>query len=154
MQPPLFVPDATPALRVLDTFRREGGRMALIVDEYGAFQGVLTPTDLLESLVGDLPEPGEADEPPIVRRPDGSWLVDGMLAVDALKDAIGLHRLPDDNAGSYRTVAGLVMAQLRRIPKPGDRFDLDRFRFEVVDMDRRRIDKVLVSERPVETREP
>ena len=116
--------------------------------------GIVTLTDLLESLVGELPEPGEAEEPAIVRREDGSWLVDGMLPLDALRDSIGLHHLPEEDAGSYHTLAGLVMAQLRCIPKPGDHFNLGNYRFEVVDMDRRRIDKVLVSERGVEVRDP
>jgi putative hemolysin len=153
-KPPLFIPDTAPALRALETFRQSGNPMAIIVDEYGEFEGVVTLTDLLEALVGEMPEAGAPEEPAVVRREDGSWLLDGMLPLDQLKDTVGLHRLPEEEAGTYHTLAGLVMAQLRRIPTAGDYFDLDGYRFEVVDMDGRRIDKVMVTERGVEMQNP
>jgi putative hemolysin len=148
MKPPLYIPESAPALKALETFRQTGAPIALIVDEYGDFQGIVTLEDLLESLVGDLPEPGQAEEPAVTQRDDGSWLVDGMLPIDQLKDAVGLVRLPDEEEATYHTVAGLVMDQLRRIPKAADWFEIDNYRFEVVDMDGRRIDKVLVSRKP------
>ena len=112
-------------------------------------QGALaSDEDLLEALVGDLPEPGQQEEPSVTQRADGSWLVDGMLPIDQLKDTIGLARLPDEDEASYQTVAGLVMDRLRRIPKAADWFEIDDHRFEVVDMDGRRIDKVMVSRKP------
>ncbi|HUL07525.1 MAG TPA: hemolysin family protein [Candidatus Acidoferrum sp.] len=148
MRPPLYIPDTAPALKALESFRRTGAPIALIVDEYGDFQGIVTLEDLLEALVGDLPEPGQAEEPAVTQRADGSWLVDGMLPIDQLKDAVGMARLPDEEEATYQTVAGLVMDQLRRIPKAADWFDIDDYRFEVVDMDGRRIDKVMVSRRP------
>jgi len=148
MKPPLYIPESAPALKALETFRQTGAPIALIVDEYGDFQGIVTLEDLLESLVGDLPEPGQLEEPSVAQREDGSWLVDGMLPIDQLKDAVGLT-LPDDEEATYHTVAGLVMDRLRRIPKATDWFAIDNYRFEVVDMDGRRIDKVLVSRKPV-----
>ena len=145
MKPPLYIPESAPALKALETFRRTGAPIALIVDEYGDFQGIVTLEDLLEALIGDLPEPGQAEEASVTQRADGSWLVDGMLPIDQLKDAVGIPRLPDEDEASYQTVAGLVMDQLRRIPKAADWFEIDDYRFEVVDMDGRRIDKVLAT---------
>lgn len=150
MKPPLYIPESAPALTALETFRRTGAPIALIVDEYGDFQGIVTLEDLLEALVGDLPERGQEEEPAVARRADGSWLVDGMLPIDQLKDAVGMPRLPDEDDATYQTVAGLVMDRLRRIPKASDWFDIDDFRFEVVDMDGRRIDKVLVTHKSPE----
>jgi putative hemolysin len=155
MKPPLYIPEAAPALKALESFRRTGAPIALIVDEYGDFQGIVTLEDLLEALVGDLPEPGQAEEPAVTKRADGSWLVDGMLPIDQLKDAIGMSSLPDEDEATYQTVAGLVMDRLRRIPKASDWFEIDDYRFEVVDMDGRRIDKVMVSRRvPAPDEEP
>jgi len=148
MKPPLYIPESAPALKALETFRRTGAPIALIIDEYGDFQGIVTLEDLLEALVGDLPEPGQDEEASVVKRADGSWLVDGMLPIDQLKDAVGIARLPAEEEATYQTVAGLVMDQLRRIPKAADWFEIDDYRFEVVDMDGRRIDKVLVSQKP------
>lgn len=150
MKPPLYIPESAPALTALETFRRTGAPIALIVDEYGDFQGIVTLEDLLEALVGDLPERGQEEDPAVARRADGSWLVDGMLPIDQLKDAVGMMRLPHEDEATYQTVAGLVMDRLRRIPKATDWFDIDDFRFEVVDMDGRRIDKVLVTRKPPE----
>jgi putative hemolysin len=149
MKPPLYIPESAPAMKALETFRRTGAPIALIVDEYGDFEGIVTLEDLLEALIGELPEPGQEEEPAVTQRPDGSWLVDGMLPIDQLKDTIGIAHLPDEDEGSYHTVAGLVMDQLRRIPKASDWFEIDHYRFEVVDMDGRRIDKVMVSRRPM-----
>jgi putative hemolysin len=148
MKPPLYIPESVPALKALESFRRTGAPIALIVDEYGDFQGIVTLEDLLEALVGDLPEPGQEEEPAVAQRADGSWLVDGMLPIDQLKDAVGMTRLPAEEETTYQTVAGLVMDRLRRIPKAADWFEIDNYRFEVVDMDGRRIDKVLVSRKP------
>src|SRR5262249_7932239 len=143
--PPCYVPDTAPARKALESFRRTGAPIALIVDEYGDFQGIVTLEDLLEALVGDLPEPGQAEEPAVTQRADGSWLVDGMLPIDQLKDAVGMVRLPDEEEATYQTVAGLVMEQLRGIPKAADWFETDDDAFAVVEMDGRRIDKVMVS---------
>lgn len=143
MAPVSAVPETTPVLRLLDLFRRGGVHMALIVDEYGITQGIATPIDILEAIAGDLPEPGDDDEPPIVRRQDGSWLVDGSLPIDELEDRLGLRGLAA--IGRFDTVAGFVLHHLGRLPATGEAFDYKGARFEVVDMDGRRIDKIVVT---------
>jgi putative hemolysin len=143
MVPPLAVPETTPVLRLLDFFRRGGVHMALIVDEYGVTQGIATPTDILEAIAGDLPEHGDEASSPIVRREDGSWLVDGSLPIDELEDRLGLRELTA--IGRFDTVAGFVLHHLGRLPATGESFDYKGARFEVVDMDGRRIDKIVVT---------
>ena len=141
---PLFVPETIPVLRLLELFRRSDVRMAVVLDEYGAVYGVVTLDDILEDLVSDVP--GHEDpSSDIVQRGDGSWLVDGVLPVD---DLVSLLELPDGWVAErprYNTLAGLVMAQLGHIPAIGEHFVLGDFRFEVVDMDGRRIDRVLIT---------
>lgn len=109
---------------------------------YPGIEGLVTPDDVLEALVGDLEEPGQA---PVVRRGDGSWLVDGLLDAKELEEHLGLRGLPDEREGDYQTVGGMMMARLGRVPAGGDRFDWGGFSFEVVDMDGHRVDKVLVA---------
>lgn len=147
MKPAIYIPESAPALKALETFRESGAPIALIIDEYGDFQGVVTLEDLLEALVGELPSPGQDEEPLVTKRADGSWLVDGMMPIDELRDAVGITALPDEDDRTYQTVAGLVMDQLRRIPKTADCFDIANYRFEVVDMDGRRVDKVMVTKK-------
>jgi putative hemolysin len=143
---PAFVPENAPALGLLETFERSGLRIAVVVDERGVFEGIVTLADVLEAIVGDLPDADEPDEgPSIVRREDGSWLVDGLLLADVLKDHLDLRELPREDEDLYQTVGGLVVTQLERIPTTGDGFVWEGLRFEVVDMDGRRVDKVLVS---------
>jgi putative hemolysin len=155
IRPPVVVPESLPALQVLERFRQAGLHLALVVDEYGGVQGLVTPIDLLEALVGDIPDTGMSAEPAVVRREDGSWLVDGMLPADELKALLPIGALPGEGTGTYQTVSGLVMHQLGRIPATGDQFPWGGFRFEVVDMDGHRVDKVLVTPLPGEaTPEP
>lgn len=145
MRPPLFVPNTTPALAMLDQFKRAGLHMALVVDEYGDVMGVVTPTDILEAIVGEMaPMPGSQDSS-IVKRADGSLLVDALLAADELKEKLEVHELPGEAEHDFNTVAGLMLAHFERIPREGDSFDWQGFRFEVIDMDGRRIDKVLIT---------
>jgi putative hemolysin len=143
MVPPLAVSETTPVLRLLDLFRRGGVHMAVILDEYGITQGVATPTDILEAIAGDLSEQGDEAEPPMVQREDGSWLVDGSLPIDEFEDRLGLRDLA--KTGAFHTVAGFVLHHLGRLPGTGETFDYKGARFEVVDMDGRRIDKILVT---------
>jgi putative hemolysin len=150
IRPPVVVPESLPALQVVEQFRQAGLHLALVVDEYGGVQGLVTPMDLLEALVGDLPDAGMPTEPAAVRREDGSWLVDGMLPADELKDLLPIGALPGEGTGAYQTVSGLVMQQLGRVPATGDQFPWGGFRFEVVDMDGHRVDKVLVTPLPAE----
>jgi len=141
---PLFVPESTLALRMMERFRDSGQQMALIIDEYGSVQGLVTLHDVLEAIVGDFPPSGSEAEPEIVRRDDGSWLVDGLLPVDEFKEIFRLDRLPNEDRGYYQTVSGFVMETLGRIPKAGDHFDWSGLRIEVIDMDGFRVDKVMV----------
>jgi len=143
----LVVPELTPALDVLEQFQQSGEQMALVVDEHGGVQGIVTLTDLMEAVVGDLRSPGEPVRPQIRRRDDDSWLADGALPVAALIEELELRALPG-NASGFTTLAGYLLANLHRIPAAGDRFTMDGWLFEVVDMDRNRIDKVLIARTP------
>jgi putative hemolysin len=141
---PLVVPETTPAFKVLEQFKQTGKHVALVVNEYGGTEGLLTLIDVVEALVGDLPSIEQPAEAQIVQREDGSWLADGMLTIDELLEL--LHReLPAEDQGDYQTLGGFVMAELGRLPDAGDRFDWEGFRFEVVDMDGHRVDKVLIA---------
>jgi len=141
-KPPLIVPDQATSLRVLELFRQHSVHLAVVVDEYGTTKGLVTPTDMLESIAGELPEGGDAEQL-IVRREDGGWLVDGATPVDELGATLGLDGL--GKSTSYHTVAGLVMHFLGRMPRVGLVVEHRGFRYEVVDMDGRRVDKVMVT---------
>lgn len=145
LRPPLFLPEVTPALQVLATFKETGATMCLVIDEYGGLHGLTTPTDLLEAVVGDLGYPGAAAQTRAVRREDGSWLIDGMITIEEYKDALHLDRLPGEDENMYQTLGGFVMRQLGRIPAVAEAFEWGGLRYEVVDMDGRRVDKVLVT---------
>jgi putative hemolysin len=144
LQQPLYVPESMRALEVLELFKRSATHIALVIDEYGGIQGLVTPSDILEAIVGDLPVAGEEHEPLAVRREDGSWLLDGMLPIDDFKELFDLGRLPDEDQGVYQTLAGFVIMQLGRIPLVSDHFEWEGLRIEVVDMDGNRVDKLLV----------
>lgn len=143
--PPLFVPESMAALRVLELLREKRRHLALVIDEFGSIQGLVTLFDILEAIVGEMPSAAPWDEPEVVRREDGSWLLDGALPVDEMRELLGLDRLPDQERGAYETLGGFVMMMLGRIPTTGDRFEWEGYCFEVVDMDRLRVDKVLVT---------
>jgi magnesium and cobalt exporter, CNNM family len=145
LQQPLYVPESMRALKVLELFKQSGTHIALVIDEYGGIQGLVTPSDILEAIVGDLPEAGEQVEPLAVQREDGSWLLDGMLPVDEFKDLFDLDELPGEDQGIYQTLAGFVIMQLGRIPTAADHFEWEGLKIEVVDMDGNRVDKVLVT---------
>jgi putative hemolysin len=142
LRPALVLPDSTPVLRALEALREARVSVALVVDEYGEVEGMVTVGDVLEAVVGDMPERRRGEGPAIVRRGDGSMLMDGMLAIDEVKLALGLERLPDE--AGYHTLAGFLLAQIGRVPEEGAAVAYGGWRFEVVDMDGRRIDKVLV----------
>ncbi|MFS8608360.1 MAG: CBS domain-containing protein, partial [Gammaproteobacteria bacterium] len=141
MRPPLVVPEGVEVLKLLDLFRTEGVHMAIVVDEYGTTEGVVTLGDILEAITGELPEVGEEPERGLVRRSDGSWLVDGGYPIDEFEDRLRLHGLREN--GDFATVAGYVLHRLERVPAVGDHFVTANGRFEIVDMDGNRIDKVL-----------
>lgn len=145
LQPALFLPETTPALVVVERLKQTGSHIALVIDEYGGLEGLVTLEDVLTAIVGDIPEPGEQLEAEALQREDGSWLVDGMYQVDEFQERFEIKTLPDAAEGYYQTVGGLVMAMLGRIPAPGDHFELEGYRLEVMDMDGRRVDKILVT---------
>jgi putative hemolysin len=144
LRPPLYLPNTVTALRALEMLKKSGEPMALVVDEYGDFEGVVTLTDIMEALVGDIATPGEEENPPVVTRDDGSWLIDGMVPIDEVKDVIGLKHLPGEETGDFQTLGGFMMAQVNRVPRVADHFIVEGYRFEVVDMDGRRVDRVLI----------
>jgi len=148
LQQPLFVPEPTPALTVLQQFKTSGAEIAVIIDEYGGVLGLVSINDILKAIIGDIAVPQGTNEPEATQREDGSWLFDGMILIDELKDYLGLDELPGEKDGNYETLSGLVMTQLGRVPVSGDHFEWDQYCFEVVDMDGRRVDKVLVSPLP------
>ncbi len=148
VRPPLFVPEAVPALQLLEMFKKSRTHMALVVDEYGGVEGLVTLNDILEDLVGDVALVDMPQEKQIVHRPDGSMLVDGKLQIDKLKEALNAASLPEEESGRYQTLGGLAMLQIGRVPVTGDTFATAGYRFEVVDMDGKRVDKVLVSRLP------
>jgi putative hemolysin len=148
LRPPLFVPESVPALRLLEMFKKSRTHMALVVDDYGGVEGLVTLNDILEDLVGDVASVDMPEERQIVTRPDGSLLIDGKLQIDDLKDALHISELPGEESGSYQTLGGLVMLQVGRVPVTGDSFELKGHKFEVVDMDGKRVDKVLVARLP------
>ncbi len=145
LREPLIVHDGATVLQVLETFRNRPVQMALIVDEYGALRGVVTQTDLLEALAGEIKDDDELD---VIRRDDGSFLVDATLGIQDAFEQLGIARIPDDSS-EYRTLAGFILRRLGHIPAAGERFEWDSAgdvrRFEVVDVDGHRIDKVAVS---------
>lgn len=140
---PLYIPETTPALELLERFQETGDQIAVVIDEHGALQGVVTVTDFLDAVIGEVRSPGEEARPEISKREDGSWLVDGALPYPDLLESLAIRRLPVDEE-SFTTVGGLMLAELHRIPKAGDHCVLGEYRFEVLDMDGNRIDKVLV----------
>jgi putative hemolysin len=145
LQPALFVPESTSVIKLLEDFREKRLHMAFIVDEYGSVLGIMTPTDIMEAIVGDMPEIQEPYEPEIIQREDGSWLLDGMLSVDELKELYNLKTLPQEE-DDYQTLGGMIMTLLARVPNSGDSVDIGDLHFEVVDMDEHRVDKVLVTQ--------
>jgi len=151
VQPVAFVPETLSGLDLLEQFRRPPtrasatGRLVMVVDEYGVVQGLMTPRDLLEAITGELLHTNVADEAWATRRADGSWLVDGLMPVSEFKTQLGIRDLPDEDRDLYNTVAGLVMAVAGHLPQTGERFEIAGWSIEVVDLDGRRIDKLLVS---------
>ncbi|MDE2146531.1 MAG: HlyC/CorC family transporter [Burkholderiales bacterium] len=153
LQPAVFVPETLTGMELLEQFRGARVELVFVVDEYGAVQGVITERDLLEAITGEFGAPSDEDAW-AVQRADGSWLLDGLIPVPELKDRLGLKGLPDEERGRYNTLAGMIMLLLGRLPATADAVEWQGWRFEVVDLDGKRVDKVLVSrtdETPGET---
>ncbi len=143
--PPLFVPESMRALKVLERFKQTGIHLAIVVDEYGSVSGIVSLTDVLEALVGDIPHIEELDEPQIMRREDGSWLVDGAVPIQDLKEVLQIGQFPKEDEGLYQTAGGFIMTTMEKVPATGEYLDWERYRFEVVDMDGQRVDKLLIT---------
>lgn len=143
LRQPVFVHEGTGALAALEQLRRAPIPVAVVVDEYGGVQGLVTPVDILAAIAGELAETQEAGEPAATRREDGSWLLDGGLPIDELRELLELRGGAE--APGFHTLAGLVLQELGHVPRSGEHFELEDYRFEVMDMDGHRVDKVLVT---------
>ncbi len=143
LRQPLFIPESTRGLKVLEQFKKFGTHIAMVVDEYGVIQGLVTMHDLLEEIVGDITDIYEPEEPQIIEREDGSWLLDGMLSIEQFLEQFELPENAIDR-GNYHTLGGFTIMQLGKIPISGDSFEWGHLRLEIVDMDGKRVDKVLV----------
>lgn len=148
MDAPQFVPESSPVLTVMERFKRTGVHIALVVDEYGGIEGMLTLNDVLEGVLGDLEPSTATDGGWAVPRADGSWLLDGEAAAHDVRELLEIDELPGEEEGDYETLGGFVMASLQHIPAAGDLVSWAGWRFEVVDMDGNRVDKVLVHREP------
>ncbi|MBW4616212.1 MAG: hemolysin family protein [Desmonostoc vinosum HA7617-LM4] len=144
LRQPVFVPESTRGLKVLELFKQTITHMALVVDEYGVIQGLVTLNDIMSEIVGDVPSADGEDEPQAVQREDGSWLLDGMLAVEEFFKLFDAEEWESEERGSYQTLGGFVITHLGRIPAAADHFEWQSMRIEVMDMDGNRVDKVLV----------
>jgi len=146
---PLYIPESMNALKILESFRKERNYFAVVVDEYGSTQGIITLHDLTENIFGTLPDLDDTEEQDIVTREDGSLLVDGMIPIDELRETLSLKSFDYEDA-DYSTLAGFILYKLSEIPKVGDILTTEGYRFEIVDMDKSKIDRVLVSKMPEE----
>lgn len=144
LQPAVFVPESLSGMELLEQFRAGDAQLVFVVDEYGEVQGVITVRDLLEAITGEFTTPADT-ESWAVRRSDGSWLLDGLIPVPEFEDRLGLKELPEGDRGRYNTLAGMVMLLLGRLPQTADTVEWEGWRFEVVDLDGKRVDKVLVT---------
>lgn len=147
VQAAMFVPETLSGMELLEQFRQRSGRMVFVVDEYGVVQGLVTPVDLLEAITGEL-QPLAQGDAWATPRDDGSWLLDGMMPVDELRSRLDIRALPDEDRGRYNTLAGMLLSVAGHLPHTGERIASSGWMFEVVDLDGRRIDKVIASPLP------
>ena len=149
LQASVFVPETLSGMELLEHFRASSAQLVFVVDEYGEVQGMITVRDVLETITGEFSTP-TADDAWAVQREDGSWLFDGLIPVPELKDRLALKELPEEDRGRYNTLAGMIMLLLGRLPDTADSVEWGHWRFEVVDLDGKRVDKVLASRLPAE----
>jgi putative hemolysin len=142
---PVYVSENMAALKALEAIQNSGVHLAMVIDEYGGITGMVTDYDILEAIVGEIPEDGTDTDYLAFQRDDGSWLFDGLIVIDQLKEILNISEMPDEDRAGYQTLSGFVMSQLGRIPKTGAKFTFGNYQYEVVDMDGRRVDRVLVS---------
>jgi putative hemolysin len=146
LKEPLIIPESLPILDILNLFKANKNyvHMAMVVDEYGSIEGLITLNDILESLVGEIPAIDEPDVPRALQRDDGSWLVDGYLSAEEFKETLNIITLPDEENGNYNTIGGFIMSYAGKVPVAGEKFVWENLEFEIMDMDGRHIDKILV----------
>ncbi len=145
LQPAVFVPESLTGMELLEHFKSSGVQMAFVIDEYGEIQGLITLQDLIEAIAGEF-KPDDHEDAWAIQRQDGTWLLDGIIPVPELKDTLGLEAVPEEDKGRYNTLSGMLMLLMGRIPTTGETVEWGGWRFEVVDMDGKRIDKVLASQ--------
>ena len=151
LQPAVFVPESLTGMELLEHFKSSGVQMAFVIDEYGEIQGLITLQDLIEAIAGEF-KPDDHEDAWAIQRQDGTWLLDGIIPVPELKDTLGLEAVPEEDKGRYNTLSGMLMLLMGCIPSAGESVSWESWRFEVVDMDGKRIDKVLAT--PLTTIEP
>ncbi|MCP5298034.1 MAG: HlyC/CorC family transporter [Zoogloeaceae bacterium] len=144
LQPCVYVPESLTGMELLEQFRASATHMVFVIDEYGEIQGLVTLQDVLEAVTGEF-QPRNADEAWAVQREDGSWLLDGLIPLPELKDRLDLDAVPEEDRGRYHTLSGMMMWLLGRLPHTGDKAQWERWQLEVVDLDGKRVDKVLAS---------
>lgn len=148
LRKPFIFPETVSALQILEQFKASPIHVALVVDEFGTIQGLVTVNDIMVAIVGDIPSFNESEEKPIIQRDDGSWLIDGTISIDEFKEYFNIDAVPDEADAEYHTLGGFIMTYLGRIPVTGDQFQWEQLRFEIMDMDGNRIDKVLMTRMP------
>lgn len=151
MKPPIFVPESQSALEMLETFKHSSQHMAMVIDEFGGLMGLVTLTDVIEALVGEIHSPGLPEEPEVVKLAGGAWLLDGGLPLHEFMEILDMRELPEEAERGYDTLGGFVMDMLGRIPVRGDSFEHGHFRFEVMAMEGKRVGKVQVTPLPLQT---
>ncbi|RPJ44736.1 MAG: HlyC/CorC family transporter [Chloroflexi bacterium] len=144
IQPALFIPESMPAFEVVELLKGASGNLALVIDEYGGLLGIVTLFDVMEAIVGGISERGEPVVPEAIQREDGSWLVEGMMRIDEFKKLFDIDELPEEEHAGYQTVGGFIMTMIGAVPQAGQHFNCCGWRYEVLDMDGMRVDKVLV----------
>ena len=145
-----YVPDSLSGMALLEHFKTSGSQMVFVVDEYGHLKGLVTLQDMTDALTGEFAQDDDSGEQMLVKRPDGSWLIDGLVPIIDFKDALNIRAIPDELEGRFQTLNGMVMYQLGKIPRTADVIELAGWRLEIVDMDGKRIDKVLASKLPTD----
>jgi putative hemolysin len=150
LQPAIFLPESLTGMELLENFKNSGVHLAFIVDEYGEVQGIVTLQDVMEAITGEF-KSHRAEDQWAVQREDGSWLLDGLIPIPELKDRLDLNHVPEEERGRYNTLSGMVMLLLGRLPQTGDRCEWEGWMFEIVDLDGKRIDKVLATALSVTT---
>lgn len=141
---PLYIPETSRALTLLEKFKETKNHIAIVIDEYGGIQGLVTVTDIASQVLGEFPASDAPEEPAAIKREDGSWLIDGLIPVDNFKEIFNIESLEGEEEEGFQTISGFIMMMLEKIPRSGDKFESDGITYEVVDMDGNRIDKVLV----------